>query len=172
MGRIHRRRGFCGRDGVSRSSFFKGLLGSFRAGGNFWIARDGLGRDWVRGRACLCLVRLDCSSFFLKLLEAEEGSGDLAVEGDLVAEQEFVRADTFWGRSEGEDGAEGGGVSVDVTGGDVVVKVFFLHAPDPAATPISYGDGFHQHDLGCADGLMIGNQFVEQVEESAGVLLF
>jgi hypothetical protein len=42
----------------------------------------------------------------LELQEADEGSGDLAVEGDLVAQEEFVGAHAVGGIFPGQDGAE------------------------------------------------------------------
>ncbi len=66
-----------------RGHCFNRLLGSFRRGVFRWFEFSGL-----------------------KLLEAEEGSGDLAIEGDLVAEQKLVGADAFGGDAQSEDRAE------------------------------------------------------------------
>ena len=68
-------------------SYFNRLLGSFRRGVFRWFEFSGL-----------------------QLLEAKEGSGDLAVEGDLVAEEEFVSANAFTGAAQSEDCTERTGV--------------------------------------------------------------
>jgi hypothetical protein len=93
---------------------FNGLLGSFGGGSFFrllcvWLSVAGCGvrGDGFAGRLGGAGVVCCSEVSGLELLEAEEGSGDLAVEGDFVAQEEFVGAHTFGGASESEDGSKG-----------------------------------------------------------------
>jgi hypothetical protein len=103
---------------------FKGFLGSFR---ERRILRF---RFLWRDRFCF-----PSRVPVLELLKAEKGSGDLAVEGDFVAEQEFVGANALVASAKGHDRAQGGIFRVAGDGGDVIVEVGLLDAPNSRLTP-------------------------------------
>ena len=66
---------------------FNGLLGSFLTGRFFWRALSSTQNGGRSGPTAVPSI--------LQLMQAEEGSGDLAIEGDLVAEEELVGANVF-----------------------------------------------------------------------------
>jgi hypothetical protein len=107
----------------------------------------------------------------LKLLEAEEGSRDLAVEGDLVAQEEFVGANAFGGISPSQDGTQrrviGGGRR-----GDLMVKSDLLHSPDAPLTPASGGDVFNQQSLGWRARIVLLKEALDQFDEPGRILSF
>ena len=100
----------------------------------------------------------------LELLEAEEGSGDLAVEGDFVAQEEFVGAHAFGGVAPGQDGAQR-----RVIGGRgrgyLMVEGDFLHSPDAPLTPAGGGDVFDQEFLGGSARVVFLKEALDQFEE-------
>jgi hypothetical protein len=97
----------------------------------------------------------------LQLLEAEEGAGDLAVESDFVAQEEFVGADTFWGTVQSQDGPQGRRVGCGGGRGHIVVEGDFLHSPDSILTPAGGGDGLDHHGLGGSAGLVFVHEFLD-----------
>jgi hypothetical protein len=105
----------------------------------------------------------------LELLEAEEGSGDLAVEGDFVAQKEFVSTNAFDGISPRQDGTQG-----RVIGGGgrgyLMIEGDLLHSPDAPLTPAGGGDVFDQEFLGWSAGVVFLKEALDQFDEAAGVL--
>jgi hypothetical protein len=96
----------------------------------------------------------------LQLLEAEEGSGDLEVEGDFEMEKELVGADAVVIGAEGQGGAHGGVFGIGGDGVDVDIEVRFLDAPNSLLPPAGRDDGFHEHGLGWSAGLMLVQEFI------------
>jgi hypothetical protein len=131
---------------------FNGLLGSFRR------------RSFFVGWICP-------NRFCLELLEAEEGSGDLPVEGDLIAQEEFVGANAFGGVSPRQQGAQR-----RVIGGRwqsyLVVEGDLLHSPNSPLTPAGGGDVFHQESLGGGARVVFLEEAFHEFDEAAGVLGF
>lgn len=100
--------------------------------------------------------------------EAGEGSGELAVEGDFVAEEELGRAGGFVGAAEGEDGADGGGSDVGRLESHVAIEGGLLEAPDTELTPACGDHGLDESELGGGARLMLVNEVGEEVVEAAG----
>jgi hypothetical protein len=156
---------------------FKGLLGSFPRGSfYFWV--------FFRARCLAQRRRWRCRFLnwltgafrgwepsILQLVEAEEGTGDLTVESNLVAEEEFVGADAVGGSAQRQDGKEG----IHGGGGarfNVVVKSDFLHSQDSTLPQVSGGCGFHQHGFSRRARLAFFLEIVQELEEAAAVLGF
>ena len=65
-------------------------------------------RDWLVGPGAFFGGRSGPTAVasILQLMEAEEGAGDLAVEGDLITQEEFVGANIVGGGAEGLHGTQ------------------------------------------------------------------
>ena len=98
-------------------------------------------------------------------MEAEEGSGDLTVEGDVIADQEFVDADTFGGAVQSQKGTKRGGIGGGGRG-NVVVEGDFLHSPDPVLAPAGGGQDVHHHDFGGRLGLVFFEEVFDQFDKT------
>jgi hypothetical protein len=106
----------------------------------------------------------------LELLEAEEGAGDLAVEGDLVAQEKFVDANALRGGAQSEDCTERTRFFGGIARGDVMVECDLLHGPDSILPPARCGDGVYQHDLGGSLRLVFFEEGFQKFQETAGEL--
>jgi hypothetical protein len=98
--------------------------------------------------------------------------GDLAVEGDFEAEQEFVGANALVAGAKGFDGALGGIFGGGGDGGDVIVEVGLLDAPNSPLPPVGRDYGFHQQGLGGRGGFMLVQKFIEELMKLGGVFGF
>jgi hypothetical protein len=96
----------------------------------------------------------------------------LAVQGDLIAQEEFMGANALRGVAQSEDGAERTGFLGGIARGDVMVEGDLLHSPDSILAPAGCGDGVHQHGFGGSAGLVFFDQGVEKFQETAGELCF
>ena len=96
-----------------------------------------------------------------------EGSGELAVEGDVVTEQEFGRAGAGIGAAEGEEDLHGFGSEAGVLKVDVAVERGFLGSPDAELAPAGGGHGFDEHELGGGGGLVFGDEVGKEAVEAA-----
>ena len=76
-------------------------------------------------------LRVSC----LQLVEAQEGSGDLAVQSVFVTQKEFVGVNAFRGSAPCEECAERGILGGVIARGDVVVETDLLHSDDAVAAP-------------------------------------
>ncbi len=95
-----------------------------------------------------------------------EGSGELAVEGDVVAEEEFGRAGGGVGAAEGEEDLDGFGAEAGVLQGDVAVERCFLGSPDAELAPAGGGHGLDEQELGLGGGLVFGIEVGEEGAEA------
>ncbi|HEY4364141.1 MAG TPA: hypothetical protein VGN17_24435 [Bryobacteraceae bacterium] len=95
-----------------------------------------------------------------------EGSGELAVKGDVVAEEEFGRTGGG-GAAQGEEELDGFGSDGGVLEGHVAVESGFLGSPDAELAPARGGHGFDEKELGLGGGLVFG----DEVREKGGIFL-
>ncbi len=77
-----------------------------------------------------------------------EGSGELAVEGDLVTKEELGRAGVAGRPAEGGEDPNGRGAETRILNRHVAVHRGFLRSPHAQLTPASHRHGLDQRDLG------------------------
>ncbi len=106
----------------------------FRSG---WLSGGRLWPDGFSGRLSGPLCSLEFLD--LELQQGEEASGDLAIEGDFVAQEDLVDAHAVGGIFPGQDGAQRRIVG-DGGRGHLVVEGDLLHSPDAPLTPAGGGD--------------------------------
>ncbi len=102
----------------------------------------------------------------LKSQKTDQGSGELAVEGDFVAQQDVGRAESLGRAPQGGEHADVGWSYIRILERHVPVHGGFLRSPDSELAPASYGHGFDQADLGRGIGLIFVHEFHEQVEKA------
>ena len=105
-------------------------------------------------------------SLELEGFEAGEGAGELAIEGDFVAEEELQRRGGIRRRAEGEGGADGGRADGGVLENHVAIEGRFLDAPDAVETPAGSRHGFDKHELSGSAGLMFVHQGIDEFLET------
>ena len=93
--------------------------------------------------------------------EACQGSSELAVEGDFVAEEEFGGG--CGGRLvEGEDGAHFGRPEERVLKRHFSIERDLLESPDAELAPAGDGHGLDQHELRGRGGMELVNKGAEE----------
>ena len=107
----------------------------------------------------------------LKPLEAQQGSGDLTVQGDFIAKEEFVGAGTIGGAHR-QDGAEGSYLAGGRAGGHIIVEGDFLHSKDSILAPAGSGQDFYQHRFHASARLVFRKQVFQHFEELAFVFAY
>jgi hypothetical protein len=95
----------------------------------------------------------------------------LAVEGDVVTEEQFGRT-SGGGVAEGEEGSndgrsDGGGLKCHVA-----IKGGLLNSPDAELAPAGGGHGFDQHGFGLGGGLVFLHERGEQGAKAGPAFLF
>ncbi len=111
-------------------------------------------------------------SFRLQISELGEGSGELAVIGGVVAEQEFGGESYIARASEGRNRANGGRSDQFILQCDVTIESRLLDAPDSQLTPARSGHGFDQRELRGRAGLILIEVRVKKIVETLRAFLF
>ncbi len=98
-----------------------------------------------------------------------EGSGELAVEGDVVTEKEFGRAGAGVSAAEGEEDLHGFATEAGVLQSDVAVEGDLLGSPDAHLAPAGGGHGLDEQKLGLGGWLVFGVELGEERAEAVFV---
>jgi hypothetical protein len=104
--------------------------------------------------------------------ELGEGSGELAVIGGVIAEQEFGGESYIARASERRNRADGGRSDQFILQSDVAIEGRLLHAPNSQLTPARGGHGFDQRELRGRAGLVLIEIGVKKIVEALRAFLF